>query len=216
MEKEGTNGSELHRLTQFKEFDEKQFNRMFNVARPIIRRLAYGINTKKYGVSRDIIESYFWDKMMYVYNKYQDQYDEERLKYTIIHSLSLFKNKLLRSAYTQQADFNSDITSFEDIIEKGFDTEDDNSDKEYMDHIAHKLHKYMREHLTADEYLLFVTQLNPPKYILERSSSPNRISIYAIIEFFDLPKNSRSREIVSHMRKNINLALAMASEELSR
>ena len=216
MKTVGTNGSEIHRLTEFKSFDEKQFNRMYSVAKPIIRRLSFGINTKKYGVSRDIIESYFWDKMMYVYNKYQDQYDEERLKYTIIHSLSLFRNKLLRAAYTQQGDFNSEVSSFEDIVEKGFDLDDDSSDKEYMYHIHDQLHNYMKEHLTPDEYLLFVTQLNPPKFLLERSSSPNRISIYAIIEFFDLPRNNRSREIVSRMRKDINLTLAMASEELSR
>ena len=217
MKTVGTNGSEIHRLTEFKNVDEKMFNRLYKVAKPIIRKLTFGIDTRKYGVSRDILESYFWDKMMFVYNKYHEIYDEDRLKYTIIHALGLFRNKLLRAAYTQQGEFNSDTMSFEDLFEAGKEWEDDTEETEYKEELHNRFHEFMKAHLTPDEYLLFVTQLNPPPFLLERSkNSHGRISIYSLIEFFDLPKTTRAQEIISGMRRHIDEALQLASIELTK
>ena len=75
----------------------------------------------------------------------------------------------------------------------------------------------MQEHLSPDEYLLFVTQLNPPPFLEEKmKESHGRISILALVEFFDLPKTIKSQDIISNMRANINYALQLAAEELSR
>ena len=73
----------------------------------------------------------------------------------------------------------------------------------------------MKEHLTDDEYLLFITQLNPPPFFEERiKESHGRISAYALIEFFELPKNMRSQEIISQMRADIQEALDLAARTL--
>lgn len=217
MAKEGSNGSELHRLKEFKNLDEAKFNRLYKVCLPIIRKLSTNIDTRKYGVDREILQSYFTDKFMYVYNKYQEEYDEERLKYTLIKSLTQFRNKLLRSAYTQIGEFQSEISSFDDLYEAGKEWLDDHDETEYKEELSEKFHKFMKEHLTPDEYLLFVTQLDPPPFLEERmSSSHGRISILSVIEFFDLPKTLRSQEMISQMRANINEALNLAAEELTR
>lgn len=217
MTKEGTNGSELHRLKKFDHYDEEQFNRLYKICLPIIRKLSYNIDTRKYGVSRDILQSYFMDKFMFVYNKYQDVYEEEQLKYTLIKSLTQFRNKLLRSAYTQIGEFQSDISSFEDLYEAGKEWEDDSDETEYKEELSNKFHEFMKEHLSPDEYLLFITQLNPPPFLEERmKSSHGRISILALVEFFDLPKTIKSQDIISDMRNNIQYALSLAAEQLSK
>ena len=102
----GNNGSELHRLTELKPYDEDLFNRLYKTCKPLIRRLVRGIDSRRFNVTPDIINSFFWDKFLYVFNKYQSEYDEERLKATLLSSLQTFKSKLLRNAYTKQAEFN--------------------------------------------------------------------------------------------------------------
>lgn len=217
MKTKGTNGSEIHRLGNFENVDEKQFNRLYQICQPIIKKLSYGIDTRKYGVSRDILQSYFTDKFMYVYLKYREEYDEERLKFTLIKSLTQFRNKLLRAAYTQQGEFNSDLSSFEDLFEGGKEWEDDTEESEYKEELSRKFHEFMKAHLTGDEYLLFVTQLNPPPFLEERmKESHGRISVLALVEFFDLPKTIKSQDLISEMRQHIQEALSLASEELSQ
>lgn len=215
MKTKGTNGSEVHRLKTFEHVDEKLFNRLWKTCQPLIRKLSRNIDLRKYNVSQDVIQSYFEDKFLYVYNKYQDKYDENHLKYTLIHSLTQFRNKLLRAAYTEQAEFNDDMRSLDDLsVEKDWDIEDED-ETAYKSELSQKLHKFMKEHLTDDEYLLFITQLNPPPFFEERiKESHGRISAYALIEFFELPKNMRSQEIISQMRADIQEALDLAARTL--
>ena len=96
----GNNGSELHRLTELKPYDEDLFNRLYKTCKPLIRRLTRGVDSRRFNLTPDIINSFFWDKFLYVFNKYQDEYDEERLKATLLSSLQTYKSKLLRNAYT--------------------------------------------------------------------------------------------------------------------
>mgnify|MGYP005609983725 FL=1 len=101
---------------------------------------------------------------MFVYYKYQDKYDDNRLKATILSSLSVYKNKLLRNAYTQKAEFNQDLTSFEDLYEDSKEFIDDDDEVNYKESLSIQFNDYLKEHLTEDEYLLFRTELNPPPF----------------------------------------------------
>ena len=67
----GNNGSELHRLTELKPYDEDLFNRLYKTCKPLIRGLVRGIDSRRFNVTPDIINSFFWDKFLYVFNKYQ-------------------------------------------------------------------------------------------------------------------------------------------------
>lgn len=213
----GTPGSEVHRLKTFEHVDEKKFNRLWKTCQPLMKKLSNNIDLRRYQVPRDVIQSYFENKFLYVYNKYQDKYDEDHLKYALIHSLTQFRNKLLRAAYTEQAAFNEEMTSLDDVsYERNgeWDIEDEDEGA-YKKELSKKLHDYMKAHLTDDEYLLFVTQLNPPPFFESRiKESHGRISIYALIEFFELPKTMRSQEIISQMRNTIQEVLGKAAREL--
>ena len=215
MQNNGLNGSELHRLTEFTHYDPKQFNRIYKKCRPLMKKLVKQVDARRYNVTEDVIFSYFEDKFLFVYNKYQDQYDEERLKATILSALSTFKNKLLRSGYSQQADFNQELASFEDIHESGREWVDDSEEVEARNDVHERFHQYMQEHLTPDEYLVFVTQLDPPPFIKERMLQ-GRVTTEHLIDFFGLPRNKRSVNMITEYRHKIKEVLAQAEKEFHR
>lgn len=217
MGTKGMNGCELHRLKEFKDYDRDQFERLYRVCKPLIRSLSRNIDCKRYNVSRDIIQSYFWDKFMYVYNKYHDKYDEERLKANLLSSLQVFKNKLLRNAYTQQAEFNQELTSFEVLFDNSKELLDDSEETRYKEELSNRFHEYMQKHLTPDEYILFKTELNPPPFFKERiEQSHGKLSVLHLIDYFELPRNRKSQSIISEMRIHIKETLKKAGQELKR
>lgn len=214
---QSTNGSEIHRLREFTHYDERLFNRMYRICKPVIKKLSRNIDCRRYDVTPDIIQSYFWDKFMFVYNKYQDQYEEERLKATLLSSLKTFKNKLLRSAYTGQAEFNQDLASFEDIYESGKEWIDDSEETEYKQDLSDKFNQFMQDHLTGDEYLLFRTELDPPPFFEERiKASHGKLSILHLIDFFELPRDKKSQNMLTEMRNHIKQTLELAKTEFKR
>ena len=215
MKTSSLNGSELHRLTEFTHYDPKQFERIYKKCKPLMRKLVKTIDPRRYNVTEDVIYSYFEDKFLFVYNKYQDQYDEERLKATILSALSVYKNKLLRAGYSQQADFNQELSSFEDVSESGREWVDDTEEVEARQDIHERFHDYMKEHLTPDEYLVFVTQLDPPPFIRERMVQ-GRVTVEHLIDFFDLPRNKRSVNLITNYRHHIKEVLAQAEVEVHR
>ena len=154
MSKQGTNGSEIHRIKEFTHYNRGEFERMYKICKPLIKKLSKNIDSRRFNVSQDIIQSYFWDKFLYVYNKYQDKYTEDRLKATLITSLQIFKNKLLRNAYTRQAEFNQELISFEELFDNSKEDKDDNQEKGIIENepeennFSNMLHEYMREKLT--------------------------------------------------------------------
>lgn len=213
----GNNGSELHRLTELKPYDQDLFNRMYKTCKPLIRRLTKGVDSRRFNVSQDIIQSYFWDKFLYVFNKYQDKYDEERLKATILSSLQTFKSKLLRNAYTKQAEFNQELTSLENLFDNNKELLDDSEESRIKEEQSIEFHKYMKEHLTQDEYLVMQIQLDPPKWFEDKiKESHGKLSILHLIDYFELPRDKTSINFFSKIRKNIQKTIEQASIDLKK
>lgn len=213
----GNNGSELHRLTELKPYDQDLFDRMYKTCKPLIRRLTKGVDSRRFNVSQDIIQSYFWDKFLYVFNKYQDKYDEERLKATILSSLQTFKSKLLRNAYTKQAEFNQELTSLENLFDNNKELLDDSEESRIKEEQSIEFHKYMKEHLTQDEYLVMQIQLDPPKWFEDKiKESHGKLSILHLIDYFELPRDKTSINFFSRIRKNIQKTLEQASIDLKK
>lgn len=211
----GNNGSELHRLTELKPYDPEVFNRLYKTCKPLIRRLTKSIDSRRFDVSPDIIQSYFWDKFLYVFNKYQEEYDEERLKATLLSSLSTFKSKLLRNAYTGQAEFNQGLTSLEVLFDNSKEFIDDSYETQVKEEQSRKFHEYMQEHLTPDEYLVMKIQLDPPKWFLPRiADSHGKLSILHLIDYFELPRNNTSIAMFSRIRKKIAQTIEQAKVDL--
>lgn len=215
MRSRGNNGSELHRLKTMQEnYDQQMFLRLYKVCKPVIRNLTKQIDYKRYNLTPDIISSYFWDKMLYVFNKYYGTCSEEHLKARILASLSTFKNKLLRSAYGEQAEYNQSLFKLDDLFDNDKELEDDSEEEKAKSEMLDMMYDYMREHLSMDAYMIFEVLLTPPPYIKERIKDSGRITNLLLVEFFDMPKTNSSVKYISELRSDIQYWKDRAKEEL--
>lgn len=215
MRSRGNNGSELHRLKTMQEnYDQQMFLRLYKVCKPVIRNLTKQIDYKRYNLTPDIISSYFWDKMLYVFNKYYGTCSEEHLKARILASLSTFKNKLLRSAYGEQAEYNQSLFKLDDLFDNDKELEDDSEEEKAKSEMLHMMYDYMKEHLSMDAYMIFEVLLTPPPYIKERIKDSGRITNLLLVEFFDMPKTNSSVKYISELRSDIQYWEDRAKEEL--
>lgn len=215
MRSRGNNGSELHRLKTMQEnYDQQMFLRLYKVCKPVIRNLTKQIDYKRYNLTPDIISSYFWDKMLYVFNKYYGTCSEEHLKARILASLSTFKNKLLRSAYGEQAEYNQSLFKLDDLFDNDKELEDDSEEEKAKSEMLDMMYNYMKEHLSMDAYMIFEVLLTPPPYIKERIKENGRITNLLLVEFFDMPKTNSSVKYISELRSDIQYWEDRAKEEL--
>lgn len=215
MRSKGNNGSELHRLKTMQEnYDQQMFLRLYKVCKPVIRNLTKQIDYKRYNLTPDIISSYFWDKMLYVFNKYYGTCSEEHLKARILASLSTFKNKLLRSAYGEQAEYNQSLFKLDDLFDNDKELEDDSEEEKAKSEMLEMMYDYMKEHLSMDAYMIFEVLLTPPPYIKERIKENGRITNLLLVEFFDMPKTNSSVKYISELRSDIQYWEDRAKEEL--
>jgi hypothetical protein len=215
MRSRGNNGSELHRLKTMQEnYDQQMFLKLYKVCKPVIRNLTKQIDYKRYNLTPDIISSYFWDKMLYVFNKYYGTCSEEHLKARILASLSTFKNKLLRSAYGEQAEYNQSLFKLDDLFDNDKELEDDSEEEKAKSEMLEMMYDYMKEHLSIDAYMIFEVLLTPPPYIKERIKDSGRITNGLLVEFFDMPKTNSSVKYISELRSDIQYWEDRAKEEL--
>lgn len=215
MRSRGNNGSELHRLKTMQEnYDQQMFLRLYKMCKPVIRNLTKQIDYKRYNLTPDIISSYFWDKMLYVFNKYYGTCSEEHLKARILASLSTFKNKLLRSAYGEQAEYNQSLFKLDDLFDNDKELEDDSEEEKAKSEMLEMMYDYMKEHLSIDAYMIFEVLLTPPPYIKERIKENGRITNLLLVEFFDMPKTNSSIKYISELRSDIQYWEDRAKEEL--
>lgn len=215
MRSRGNNGSELHRLKTMQEnYDQQMFLRLYKVCKPVIRNLTKQIDYKRYNLTPDIISSYFWDKMLYVFNKYYGTCSEEHLKARILASLSTFKNKLLRSAYGEQAEYNQSLFKLDDLFDNDKELEDDSEEEKAKSEMLEMMYSYMEDHLSIDAYMVFEVLLTPPPYIKERIKDSGRITNGLLVEFFDMPKTNSSVKYISELRSDIQYWEDRAKEEL--
>lgn len=210
----GNNGSELHRLKPMQEYDEATFNRLYKICKPVIRNLSRQIDYKRFNLTPDIINSYFWDKMLFVFNKYYGTCSEEHLKARILASLSTFKNKLLRSAYGEQAEYNQSLFKLDDLFEGDKELEDDEEEEKAKSEMIEMMYSYMKEHLSVDAYIVFEVLITPPPYIKERINENGRITNLLLVEFFNMPKTNSSVKYISELRSDIKYWEDRAKEEL--
>lgn len=211
-DKRSYGGSELHRLkTMRDDYDPEMFNRLYKICKPVIKRLSSQIDISRFNVSRDIIESYFWDKMLFVFNKYYGTCSEEHLKADILASLSTFKCKLLRYAYTEQAEWNMQLNSFEDLYDDDKGIIDDDEDSKIKENQSRMLWKFMEEHLSSDALLVFEIIINPPPFIRDQLySDTSRITNIQLLDFFDMARTTESVKYIREIRNDIDYWIAKA------
>lgn len=211
-------GSELHRLSTMQEgYDVNLFNKLYKTCKPVIRRLASQIDISRFNVSRDIIESYFWDKMLFVFNKYYGTCSEEHLKADILASLSTFKCKLLRYAYTEQAEWNMQLNSFEDLYDDDKGIIDDTEETENKENQSKILWDYMKKNLSSDGLLVFEAIISPPPYIREQlHNDDSRVTNIMLLDFFGMERTTESVKYIRELRRDIDYWIDKARKMVHR
>jgi hypothetical protein len=210
-----SDGSELHRLKEMKPYDNELFMRLFKNMKPLMRKLSRNVDARRFNVTPDIILSYFYDKFIYVFNKYQGEYEEERLKATLLNSLATFKNRLLRNAYGDWAEYNQSLAKLDELFDDSKEFIDDSEEEMIKEEQLNTLYEYMRKHLDPDVYLLFQLQMDPPPFIRAKlKTEHSKISIVNILDFFELPRTKVNYDMISEYRKDIEYWLSRARVDL--
>lgn len=200
MKKDPSIGSELNRIKKIHEYDEKEFNQLYKLVLPYIKRLSRNIDARRLSVSSDLIESYFMDKFLFIFNKYHSIYEYEQLKANILTGLKKYSYRLMRDGYTQRSEFNQQLVSFEDLFDDSKEDFDIIEEGSELDILSHILQNFMEERLTPDEYLVWRITLDPPPFILNLMKKSNgKLSISHLIDFFEFPRDRASYKHFSLM-----------------
>lgn len=208
---------ELHRLTPMKEgYPEQLFNQLYKETKNLRKSLAYNIDHRRYGVSNDIIQSWFDDKFMFVFNKYYEQFSDkpEVLKGHIINSLKTFQLRVLRKAYQKEGEFYGSLVTLDGEYDLINIIPDPNS-LSTEDLFYSLAMEFMKEKLSDNAYMLLQIQLNPPPYILARIDKVNsRIPNSLIIDFLNIKYDnfSDAEKCIKNLKKEINQAIKNAKE----
>lgn len=206
---------EIHRLKPMKEgYPEKLFNGLYKETKQLRKSLAHGIDHRRFGVTKDIIESWFDDKFLFVFDKYHEDMDPDRLKGFIINSLQTFKYRILRGAYTKKSEFYTSTTELDGetkIINYIPDDSFETKEETYGDII-----NFFKENLTDNAFLLFNLILYPPPYILNRiKKSTSNIPLDLILEYFDLDDTSANVRFIKSLKKEIEQTKEKARMEFN-
>lgn len=196
-------------------YSEELFNKLYQETSQLRKTLAWGIDNRRYGVSKDIIESWFDDKFIFVFNKHCKDHNPDVLKGFIISSLQTFKSRILRGAYSKKNEIYSSTIELEGEFNL-INYLPDNSDISNKDLFFGLVLEFFNKELSSDAFSLLQLQLNPPPYILNRIKKSNsQIPLNLILEFFGLENIHKNVKYIRQLRKDITLATEKAKLELN-
>lgn len=195
---------ELHRLKVMQEgYDTELFNRLYSLTENLRTILTSQIDSRRFGVTSDIIKSWFDDKFIFVFNKYYGTMDENQLRGYLINSLRTFKFRMLRGAYHKSNMYNDsiridDYTNFINIIPIEEDMDD------YSKLLSLAL-QFLKKKLSSNAFVILDIDLNPPPYISSKlESSKTKIPAKLIAEYLDLEEGYDSIYYINNLRKEIS------------
>jgi len=203
-----TIGPELHRIKPLDHYDNNTFVKLYKLCRPVIRNIVKTIDCRRYNVSKDILTSYFWDKMLFLFNRYYNESngDFEFLKAHILKGLNIYKYHLLHDAYSERSEWFQSLTSLDTLFDNNkedVDFEDDDTNL-YKEKLIESINKYMQDHLSPDALLVFECLINPTEFFLQKTDNgKHRITNKMLVEFFNLPMNKYSIAYIGDLRRDI-------------
>lgn len=209
---------EIHRLTEMKEgYPKDLFNQLYSETKNLRRSLAYQIDSRRYGVTPDIIQSWFDDKFIFVFNKHFDNKEPDVLKGFIINSLKMFKYRILRKAYNGEGEFHTSVVELEGENEL-INVIPDRTFEPTQDVFYGLALEFMKKKLSDNAYVLFQVQMDTPPYILSRiKSGSSRIPNSLLAEFLGLEFETERKtdKYIKSLKKEINTTLKNAREFFS-
>lgn len=218
MKLDKTIGPELHRIKPLEKYDEKIFAKLYKLCKPVIKNLVKQIDCRRYNVSKDVINSYFWDKMLFLFNRYYEESEGnvEFLKAHILRGLSTYKYHLLQEAYSERAEYFQSLTSLDELYDNNKEDVTADDDSTYKEELLKTLYDYMSQHLSPDAILVFECLMTPTAFLLEKTDNGRvRITNAMLAEFFNLPKAKTSIQYISDLRHDVEYWEQRAMKELS-
>lgn len=214
--RENHRGSEIHRLKPMQEsYDVNLFNKLYKLCKPVIRNLVRQIDHRRFNLTPDIIHSYFVDKLLYVFQRYYGTCSEDHLQAKILLSLSTYKNKLLRSAYSEEAETNLEMRQLEDLFDNDKELEDDSEENKLREEKFQLVEAYMKKHLDLDAQLVFGVMMNPPEFLKKYpGNGKGKFSAVSLVKFFNMPQNRASVRYINELKDDIEYWISKAHEEL--
>lgn len=208
---------EAHRLKTMKQdYDPALFNRLLHECTPLIHKLAFTIDNRRFGVEREDIISWFQIKFIHAFNKYFDT-KPKLLKGYLLNSLSLYANRIMRQAYLPQ--FVNKASEI-DISELYDETNiiSDNSSHEAEDLFLNLAKSFLQQKLSENAYFIMELELNPPHWIKKElqdiDKSPNaKIPHELIAEYLGWGDNAIS--YIRDLRTEIAIAIDSAREHFN-
>ncbi len=219
---------EHHRLKPMTPgYDQALFNDIYKKTTHLRRKLAYGIDARKFGVDYDEILSWFDVKFIHSFNKFYrtfkvedtKNFDGKLLGY-IINALSTYKYRVMKSSYQSKYHTHAsmeDVTTLYNYVDA-----DTNQASEAMvrEEYMEKVMDFMKKKLSSDALLVLDIQLNPPMYItskLEEMGKKEDCKIPAelVADYLGMGISQESINYVNRIRKNIRKAITNAQEFFS-
>ena len=218
MKLDKTVGPELHRIKPLEKYDKRVFDKLYKLCKPVIKNLVRQIDCRRYNVSKDVINSYFWDKMLFLFNRYykESEGNVEFLKAHILRGLSTYKYHLLQEAYSERAEYFQSLTSLDNLYDNNKEDITKDEDSTYKEELLKILYDYMNQHLSPDAILVFECLMTPTAFLLEKTDNGRiRITNSMLAEFFNLPKSKTSIQYISDLRHDVEYWEHRAMKELS-
>ena len=206
---------EIHRLKPMKEnYDESLFNKLYKETEQLRNYLTFQIDSRRYGVTPDIIKSWFDDKFIWVFNKYYGDITNDQLKGRIINSLKTFKFRMLRKAYSKYNIYNNEVRlEGEHNLINIIPMDNEISDHELFLEMALK---YLKKNLCDDAFLVLELDLNPPPYIMDRCSVNTKIPAKLIAEYLDLEPDQDAVSYIRDLRSEVDYWVHQAKEYFNK
>lgn len=205
---------ELNRLKELpSNFNTELFNKLYKETQGLRVNLSKQIDERRYGVSKDIVLSWFDDKFIFVFNKYFEEREEKHLKYSLIQALQFFKCRILRKAYTGESEIYSNVINLSDDDSRDLiniipdSTEPDN--KTLFLELAMG---FFKQRLSEDALLILDLQIDPPQYLIERSRSKNHITSKLLVQYLDLDMTKSNVKYIDSIKDQITKYTKEAQE----
>lgn len=203
---------EEHRLQPMPEnYDQKLFERIYNNTEGLRRKLASGIDYKRFGLGYEDMISAFNTKLLFTFRKYYDK-PEGILKAHVITALQNYKCRIIKRLYTLK--YSQHLISTEDVVIENIPEETTH------DIYYEKMMTFMKHHLSGNAYCLLNLQLNPPPYILNRinpgkDGDLQKIPDELLLEYFDLGSSDNAYKYLGQLKKEIRNAVHFARLQLN-
>lgn len=207
---------ESHRLKEMPSgYDKALFNQYYKETKELRQKLAYGIDSRKFGVDYQEILSWFDVKFIHAFNRY---YGSPQLKGFIIRALQTYKTRIIKNSYQEKHLINNavDITTVysmegadDEVV--GLELADNEEVENNTEFLIDRLKTYFKDRLSFDAYLLWEFNTFPPAYTLQQKESPSaRLTDEDAIDFFDLPEDCQ--DFLGKLKKEIREVTKQAKE----